>query len=82
MQRIEDERISVLPGPPTIFQSMLDHPDRKTFDLSSLRLVVTGAAAVPVELVQRLWSDLGHRDGAHRLRADRGDRNGDHVPAG
>ncbi len=59
MQRIEDERVSVLPGPPTIFQSMLDHPDRKRYDLSSLRLVVTGAAAVPVELVRRLWSDMG-----------------------
>jgi HIP---CoA ligase len=59
MARIEDERVSVLPGPPTIFQAMLDHPDRKRFDLSSLRLVVTGAAAVPVELVRRLWSDLG-----------------------
>jgi acyl-CoA synthetase (AMP-forming)/AMP-acid ligase II len=59
MPRIEDERVTVLPGPPTIFQAMLDHPDRKRFDLSSLRLVVTGAAAVPVELVRRLWSDLG-----------------------
>ena len=48
-----EERISVLPGPPTIFQSMLDHPDRKSFDLSTLRLVVTGAAVVPVELVGR-----------------------------
>ena len=82
MSRIDDERISVLPGPPTIFQSILDHPDRKGFDLSSLRLVVTGAAVVPVELVEGLWSDLGHRDRAHRLRADRGHRDGDHVPAG
>ncbi len=59
VERIEQERITVLPGPPTIFQSILDHPDRKSFDLSSLRLVVTGAAAVPVELVTALWSDLG-----------------------
>jgi acyl-CoA synthetase (AMP-forming)/AMP-acid ligase II len=58
LHRIEEERISVLPGPPTIFQSILDHPDRKGFDLSTLRLVVTGAALVPVELVERLWSDL------------------------
>ncbi len=57
--RIEQERISVLPGPPTVFQSILDHPDRKGFDLSTLRLVVTGAALVPVELVEALWSDLG-----------------------
>src|SRR5664280_569321 len=56
--RIAGERISVLPGPPTIFQSILDRPDRKRFDLSSLRLVVTGAALIPVELVKRLWSEL------------------------
>ncbi|HEY7916042.1 MAG TPA: FadD3 family acyl-CoA ligase, partial [Acidimicrobiales bacterium] len=59
LRRIEDEHISVLPGPPTIFRSVLDHPDRKDFDLGSLRLVVTGAAAVPVELVRALWSELG-----------------------
>jgi acyl-CoA synthetase (AMP-forming)/AMP-acid ligase II len=59
VSRIEEQRISVLPGPPTIFQSILDHPDRKGFDLSTLRLVVTGAAAVPVELVRALWDDLG-----------------------
>jgi HIP---CoA ligase len=59
LQRVSDERISVLPGPPTIFQSILDHPRRQEFDLSTLRLVVTGAAVVPVELVESLWSDLG-----------------------
>ena len=59
VERIEQERISVLPGPPTIFQSILDHPDRKTFELGTLRLVVTGAAVVPVQLVSDLWSALG-----------------------
>jgi acyl-CoA synthetase (AMP-forming)/AMP-acid ligase II len=59
VQRVESEGISVLPGPPTIFQTMLDHPDRKEFDLSTLRLVVTGAAVVPVEMVRGLWDDLG-----------------------
>ena len=59
LQRVSDERISVLPGPPTIFQSILDHPKRDRYDLTSLRLVVTGAAVVPVELVEALWSDLG-----------------------
>ncbi len=58
LRQIEAERISVLPGPPTIFQAMLDHPERKRFDLSTLRLVVTGAAAVPVEMVRALWSDM------------------------
>jgi HIP---CoA ligase len=59
IRRIEAERISVLPGPPTIFQSILDHPERKDFDLDSLRLVVTGAAVVPVEMVRSLWSVMG-----------------------
>jgi len=59
LQRVSEERISVLPGPPTIFQSILDHPKRDSFDLSTLRLVVTGAAVIPVELVESLWSDLG-----------------------
>ncbi|WP_439658922.1 FadD3 family acyl-CoA ligase [Lentzea sp. HUAS TT2] len=58
MRLIERERITVLPGPPTIFQALLDHPDRGSFDLSSLRLVVTGAAVVPVVLIERLREEL------------------------
>jgi acyl-CoA synthetase (AMP-forming)/AMP-acid ligase II len=49
----------VLPGPPTLYQSLLAHPERARFDLSSLRLAVTGAAAIPVELVHRMRSELG-----------------------
>lgn len=56
---IESERITVLPGAPTIFSTLLDAPERAEFDLSSLRLAVTGAAIVPVVLVERMQSDLG-----------------------
>jgi len=59
MERIAAERISVLPGPPTLYQSLLAEPDRGDFDLSSLRLGVTGAAVVPVELVQAMGRELG-----------------------
>lgn len=52
------ERISVLPGPPTLHQSLLDHPQRDHHDLSALRLVVTGAAVVPLQLVERLRTEL------------------------
>jgi acyl-CoA synthetase (AMP-forming)/AMP-acid ligase II len=48
----------MLPGPPTLYQSILDHPRRASYDLSSLRLAVTGAAAVPVELILRMRSEL------------------------
>ena len=59
MARIAAERITVLPGPPTLYMSLLNHPARAAADLSSLRLAVTGAACVPVELVRRMRSDLG-----------------------
>ncbi|MFE7973591.1 FadD3 family acyl-CoA ligase [Streptomyces shenzhenensis] len=53
------ERVTVLPGPPTLLQSLLDHPARAGHDLSALRLVVTGAAVVPLRLVERLRGELG-----------------------
>jgi HIP---CoA ligase len=58
MRLIAAERITVLPGAPTIYQTILDHPARSRFDLSSLRLAVTGAAVVPVALVERMQSEL------------------------
>ena len=58
LQAIEQHRITVLPGPPTIYQTLLDHPALKDYDLSSLRLAVTGAAIVPVVLVERMQSEL------------------------
>ena len=58
LAKVAAERISMLPGPPTLYQSILDHPDRTAYDLSSLRLAVTGAAAVPVELILRMRSEL------------------------
>jgi acyl-CoA synthetase (AMP-forming)/AMP-acid ligase II len=59
LRRVAEERISMLPGPPAVYQSLLDHPRRGELDLSSLRLGVTGAATVPVELVRRIHDDLG-----------------------
>ncbi len=59
MEHAAAERASMLPGPPTIYQSMLDHPRIGEFDMSSLRLAVTGAAAVPVELIRRMRAELG-----------------------
>jgi acyl-CoA synthetase (AMP-forming)/AMP-acid ligase II len=58
MANVAAERVSVLPGPPTLHQSLLDHPDRDDYDLSALRLVVTGAAVVPLRLVERLRTEL------------------------
>jgi acyl-CoA synthetase (AMP-forming)/AMP-acid ligase II len=54
MELIERERITLLPGAPTIFTSLFDAPGRATRDLSSLRLSITGAAVVPVVLIERM----------------------------
>ncbi len=55
---IERERITVYPGPPTVYVSLLDHPARARRDLSTLRLAVTGATGVPVALVERMRAEL------------------------
>jgi len=59
LQRLGRDRISVLPGPPALFQTILAHPDLERCDLSSLRLAVTGAAVIPVELIDRMRTRLG-----------------------
>ncbi|MFN2539488.1 MAG: FadD3 family acyl-CoA ligase [Mycobacteriales bacterium] len=55
---VEAERITVLPGPPTLYQALLDHPERDGHDLSTLRVAVTGAADIPVELIRRVFDEL------------------------
>ncbi|MBX7431322.1 3-((3aS,4S,7aS)-7a-methyl-1,5-dioxo-octahydro-1H-inden-4-yl)propanoate--CoA ligase FadD3 [Mycobacterium sp. Y57] len=58
MATVQEQRITVLPGPPTIYQTLLDHPGRPDYDLSSLRFAVTGAATIPVVLIERMQSEL------------------------
>ncbi|OLF14497.1 hypothetical protein BLA60_01685 [Actinophytocola xinjiangensis] len=55
---IERERISVMNGPPTVYHSLLDSPARAGRDLGSLRVAATGAAVVPVALVERARTEL------------------------
>ncbi len=59
MRRVSEERITMLPGPPTLYQTFLNHPERTQHDLSSLRLAATGAAVIPVQLVRDMWDVLG-----------------------
>jgi acyl-CoA synthetase (AMP-forming)/AMP-acid ligase II len=58
LSRVSSERITVLPGAPTIYQAILDHPERDNHDLSSLRVAVTGAADIPVTLIRRIYDEL------------------------
>lgn len=58
LELIQNEGITVLPGVPTIFTTMLDHPNRKEYDLSSLRFAVAGATSVPATLFHDMVNKL------------------------
>ncbi|OBI36579.1 FadD3 family acyl-CoA ligase [Mycobacterium sp. E2238] len=53
---VERERVTMLPGPPTLYHSLLTVGDKSK--LSTLRAGVTGAADIPVELVRRIHGEL------------------------
>jgi acyl-CoA synthetase (AMP-forming)/AMP-acid ligase II len=55
---VEREKITVLPGAPTIYHELLAARKRGGHDLSSLRVAVTGAADIPVDLIRRIREEL------------------------
>lgn len=59
LRLIEKERVTVLPTAPPVAQALLDHPDRKSTDLSSLRLMGVGGTVIPVRLIQDMRAHLG-----------------------
>ncbi|MGD9512960.1 MULTISPECIES: FadD3 family acyl-CoA ligase [Mycolicibacterium] len=56
VELIAAERITMLPGPPTLYHSLLNVTDKSK--LATLRAGVTGAADIPVELVRRVHEEL------------------------
>jgi HIP---CoA ligase len=59
IQRIQNDKVSVILGPPTVFTDILHDRRLTQIDCSSLRVSCPSAASVPVELVRRLSSELG-----------------------
>ena len=55
---IADNRITVMPAPPTVWLEAHGHPHRADWDTSSLRYLSTGATTVPIELMKRLKRDM------------------------
>ncbi len=56
VELIAAERITMLPGPPTLYHSLLAVSDKSK--LATLRAGVTGSADIPVELVRRVHEEL------------------------
>lgn len=59
LQTIQDERITITHMAPTMIQMLLDHPRINEFDLSSLKMIVYSAAAMPTALLRRGLEKLG-----------------------
>jgi long-chain acyl-CoA synthetase len=53
MRLIDRARPTVMPGVPTMFIAMLQHPRLASFDLSSLKYCVSGGAPLPVEVKEK-----------------------------
>jgi len=59
MQVISLERCTITVAVPSMLMAMLQHPDFEQYDLSSLKVVGTGAAPVPVSLMEQVQARIG-----------------------
>jgi long-chain acyl-CoA synthetase len=53
MKAIADNAVTIFPAVPTMLLGILNHPKRSRYDLSSLKICISGAAPCPVEVIQR-----------------------------
>ena len=51
LQAIQDHRITVFPGVPTMFNYLVNFPDRAKYDLTSLRIAKSAGAVLPAKLM-------------------------------
>jgi fatty-acyl-CoA synthase len=58
LQTVAEERCTGLHGVPTMFIAQLDHPEFRSFDLSSLRTGIMAGAPCPVEVMKRVIRDM------------------------
>ena len=56
---VERERVTFLPGPPTLFQTLLADPEFDKAKVKSLRVSITGAASVPPQMITDMREVLG-----------------------
>jgi len=56
---IQDHRVTVFEGVPTMYAALLHHPDRASYDTSSLRVCISGGAPLPVELLRAFEEAFG-----------------------
>lgn len=58
LKAIHSEKCTAVKGAPVIFIDMINHPERKNYDLSSLQYMLIGASNVPKTLLLKIKQDL------------------------
>jgi long-chain acyl-CoA synthetase len=53
------DKVTIFEGVPTMYVALVNYPDRGMFDLSALRLCVSGGAAMPVEVMSAFEKEFG-----------------------
>ncbi len=61
LKTIHRYKPTLFPGVPTMYIALVNHPDLKKYDLSSLRICVSGAAAMPLEVLKTFEELTGCR---------------------
>lgn len=56
---IEREGVTLLPSAPPVAQALIDHPERESTDLSTLRMIGVGGTTIPVRLIRDMQTKLG-----------------------
>jgi long-chain acyl-CoA synthetase len=59
LKTIQKQRPTLFPGAPTIYIGLLNHPDLKKYDLSSIDSCISGSAPLPVEVQQKFEEVTG-----------------------
>jgi len=61
LELIQRERVTYIPTAPASIIAMLNEPDLRRYDLSSLRVIITGGASCPIETIREFRARMhGH----------------------
>jgi long-chain acyl-CoA synthetase len=59
LKTIEKLRPTMFPGAPTMYIALLNHPDLARYDLSSIKVCISGSAPLPVEVQEKFEKVTG-----------------------
>ena len=59
LKTIQKQRPTLFPGAPTIYIGILNYPDLKKYDLSSIHSCISGSAALPIEVQEQFEAVSG-----------------------